>query len=432
MQTVKIIGGGLAGAEAAYQLAKRGKNVELYEMRPHVSTPVHKTGSLAELVCSNSLKSEEITTAAGLLKEEMRLLDSLVIKAAEECRVPSGSALAVDRALFSATVERLLSQWENIKIIREEADKIEDYTIVACGPLPSEKLTDAIKELTKEDKLYFYDAVAPIVAIDSVDMRYAFWGSRYNKGGADYLNCPMDKEQYTAFVSALRTAQRVQLKQFENSELFSACMPVEVLAEKGEDTLRFGPLRPVGITSADGTRGYAVVQLRREDNYLNLCNLVGFQTNLTFGEQERVFRMIPALAGAEFVRHGVMHRNTFINSPLLLDNGLRLRQNKNIYFAGQITGVEGYIESAASGLIAGINFARQLDNKDMFLPPDTTLTGSLLKFISSPQKDFQPMHASFSLLRELGYNTNKNERKKLLAQRAISELKDAIRSDSYA
>ncbi len=432
MQKIKIIGGGLAGTEAAYQLAKRGVSVELYEMRPQKFSPAHKSNGLAELVCSNSLKSTEITTSAGLLKAEMKLMDSLIIKAAEASSIPSGTALVVDRQAFSQTVEQLLQEFDNISIIRKEVEKIEDFTIVACGPLPSDGLVKAIKEITKAENLYFYDAVAPIVSLDSIDMRYAFWGSRYNKGKADYLNCLLDKEQYRIFVNELKNAKRVQLKEFENRDLFSACLPIEVLAQRGEDALRFGPLRPVGLAADDGRRGYAIVQLRKEDNFNKLCNLVGFQTNLTFPEQERVFRSIPALSSAEFVRYGVMHRNTFINSPLLLDNGLRLWHNKNIFFAGQITGVEGYIESALSGLLAGISFAAQLDNKDMFLPPETTLSGSLLRFISTKQKDFQPMHASFSLLPALDGKIAKNERKAAYAARALADLDKALRSSSYA
>jgi len=432
MQKIKVIGGGLAGAEAAYQLAKRGIFVELYEMRPQNRSPAHISNGLAELVCSNSLKSTEITTSAGLLKAEMKLMDSLIIKAAEASRVPSGSALAVDRQVFSQKVEQLLQEFSNIAIIREEVKEIQDFSIVACGPLPSKALVKSLEELTKTENLYFYDAVAPIVNLDSVNMQYAFWGSRYGKGEPDYLNCLLDKEQYLLFVNELKKAKRVQLKEFENHELFSACMPIEILAQRGEDTLRFGPLRPIGLTSIDGRRGYAVVQLRKEDNLNNLCNLVGFQTNLTFSEQERVFRLIPALNNAEFVRYGVMHRNTFINSPLLLDNGLRLWHNKNIYFAGQITGVEGYIESGLSGLLAGINFAAQLNNKDMFIPPDTTLSGSLLRFVSTRQKDFQPMHASFALLPALEGKVKKNERKAAYADRALHDLKEALRSNSYA
>ena len=432
MQKIKIIGGGLAGTEAAYQLAKRGVSVELYEMRPQKFSPAHKSNGLAELVCSNSLKSTEITTSAGLLKAEMKLMDSIIIKAAEASSIPSGTALAVDRQAFSQTVEQLLQEFDNISVIRKEVEKIEDFTIVACGPLPSDGLVKAIKEITKAENLYFYDAVAPIVSLDSIDMRYAFWGSRYNKGKADYLNCLLDKEQYRIFVNELKNAKRVQLKEFENRDLFSACLPIEVLAQRGEDALRFGPLRPVGLAADDGRRGYAIVQLRKEDNFNKLCNLVGFQTNLTFPEQERVFRSIPALSSAEFVRYGVMHRNTFINSPLLLDNGLRLWHNKNIFFAGQITGVEGYIESALSGLLAGISFAAQLDNKDMFLPPETTLSGSLLRFISTKQKDFQPMHASFSLLSALDGKVAKNERKAAYAARALADLDKALRSSSYA
>lgn len=434
MQRIKVIGGGLAGVEATYQLAKRGIKVDLYEMRPNTMTEAHKTSGLAELVCSNSLKSEDLANANGLLKEEMKLLDSFVLQMALKSKVASGGALSVDREKFSLNIENELQKFPNVTIIREEVSEISDYTIVASGPLTSEKLTKAIIDLTGKETLSFFDAVAPIIELDSVNKDLSYWASRYDKGDADYLNCPLDKETYIKFVEELIKAQRVNLRDFEKKDIFNACMPVELMAERGIDTLRFGPLKPVGLRHPKtGESHYAVVQLRKEDNFNQLCNLVGFQTNLKFGEQERIFKMIPALSKAKFVRYGVMHRNTFVNSPILLDNGNRLRQNENIYFAGQITGVEGYMESAMSGLIAGINFAMQLNNKDSLKLPPTTASGSLIKYISSIQKDFQPMHVNFSLIEPLEERVkSKHERKLKRSQRAIEDLKEALKRGNYA
>lgn len=420
---VKIIGGGLAGCEAAYQLLKRGFEVELYEMRPVRNTPAHKTEGLAELVCSNSLKSEDPTTSQGLLKKEMSLFGSLILECADVARVPAGGALAVDRQVFSDEVEKRLNQFDKFKLIREEVKDITDNTIVATGPLTSEKMSETIINLTGADKLYFYDAVAPIVTLESVDKDKSFWSARYGKGSDDYLNCPMNKEEYDTFYDALVNAETVILKDFEKREIFEGCMPVEVMAKRGVDALRYGPLRPVGIHGEDGSRYYAVVQLRKEDNYDSLVNLVGFQTNLTFGEQKKVFSLIPALHEAEFVRYGVMHRNTYINSPSVLDESFALRNNPSIFFAGQITGVEGYMESTMSGLIAGINMARRLSGKEVLKLPETTLCGSLSKYVSNCRSNFQPMHVSFALLPPLDGKVKKQDRKAKYSERALEDLK---------
>lgn len=420
---VKIIGGGLAGCEAAYQLLRKGYEVELYEMRPIKNTAAHKTEGLAELVCSNSLKSEDETTSQGLLKNEMKLFGSLILECAEVARVPAGGALAVDRNVFSQEIERRLNEFEGFKLIREEVKEIGDDVIVATGPLTSDALCENILKLTGADKLYFYDAVAPIVTLESVDTEKSFWSARYGKGSDDYLNCPMNKEEYDAFYNALVNAQTVILKDFEKREIFEGCMPVEVMAKRGVDALRFGPLRPVGIWGENGERYYAVVQLRKEDNYDSLVNLVGFQTNLTFGEQKKVFSMIPALHSAEFVRYGVMHRNTYINSPAVLNEDFSLKDNSSIFFAGQITGVEGYMESTMSGLIAGVNMARKLSGKATMSLPETSLMGSLSRYVSNCRSNFQPMHVSFALLPPLEGKTKKNERKAKYAERAICDLK---------
>ena len=423
---VKIVGGGLAGCEAAYQLLKRGYNVELYEMRPVRNTPAHKTEGLAELVCSNSLKSEDGTTSQGLLKNEMKLLGSLILECAEVARVPAGGALAVDREIFSREVERRLNEFEGFKLIREEVTEINDNVIIATGPLTSDALTENILRLTGADKLYFYDAVAPIVTLESVDKNKSFWSARYGKGSDDYLNCPMSKEEYDLFYNALVNAQTVLLKDFEKREIFEGCMPVEVMAKRGVDALRFGPLRPVGIHGENGEKYYAVVQLRKEDNYDSLVNLVGFQTNLTFPEQKKVFSLIPALHDAEFVRYGVMHRNTYINSPAVLDSSFALKEHPSIFFAGQITGVEGYMESTMSGLLAGINMARYIENKKPLSLPETTMCGSLSNYVATCRSNFQPMHVSFALLPPLDGKVKKHERKAKYAERAIEDLKQYI------
>ena len=424
---IKVVGGGLAGAEAAYQLLKRGYAVDMYEMRPNKTTPAHKTAGLAELVCSNSLKSLDVGTAQGALKEEMKLLDSIVLKCAMIAKVPAGGALAVDREIFSQEIEKILNSFDNFNVIREEVVEIEDDMIIATGPLTSDTLTQKIIEVTGSESLKFYDAVAPIISASSVDMSIAFKSARYEKGDPDYINCPMTKEEYYDFVKELTNAETVILKEFEKGDVFEACMPVEVMAKRGEDTLRFGPLRPVGIYDENGKRAYAVVQLRKEDNYDNLVNLVGFQTNLTFPEQKRVFTMIPGLKDAEFVRYGVMHRNTYINSPSCLDENFAIRNRKNLYFAGQLTGVEGYLESAMSGILAGINMACAIEGKDAFIPPEDTLSGSLVRYVTGMIGNFQPMHVIFALLPPLEEKIkNKSERKLAYAKRAINSMKNYI------
>lgn len=430
MNSVKIIGGGLAGCEAAYQLAKRGVSVFLYEMRPSRMTPAHKTDKLAELVCSNSLKSVDVNTAQGALKREMKLLDSLIIRAAEQAAVPAGGALAVDREKFSDYIERTLSEFDNIKIIREENAEIEENTIVATGPLSSDGITEALGRITGGKYLSFYDAVAPIVTGESVDKEKSFFAGRYGKGGEDYLNCPMNREEYYGFVENLVEADRVILRDFEKKDVFSACMPVEIMAGKGSDTLRFGPLRPVGLVDpVTGRRPFAAVQLRKEDEEGRLFNLVGFQTNLKFGEQKRVFSMIPALREAEFVRYGVMHRNTFVNAPEILGEGFELKNRPGVFIAGQLSGVEGYAESAMSGLMAGINAYRRLKNLDIKNPPRTTMSGGLMKYIITENKDFQPMHVGFPLTPEIETHVkDKQKRKEEYSLRAEKDFSEFVKN----
>lgn len=430
MQRVKIIGAGLAGSEAAYQLAKRGVGVVLYEMRPTVSTAAHKTGGFAELVCSNSLKSEDMATAQGALKREMKALDSLILRAAELSRVPAGGALAVDRERFSEVVERELSDFSNIEIVRDECTEIDDYTIVAAGPLASDGLCKELSKLTGKDFLNFYDAVAPIITAESVDFEKAFFAGRYGKGGEDYLNCPMEREEYYDFVDNLVKADKVILREFEKKDVFNACMPVEMMASKGADTLRFGPLRPVGLTNpVTGKRPFAAVQLRKEDAEGRLFNLVGFQTNLKFGEQKRVFSMIPALREAEFVRYGVMHRNTYIDAPKLLNSGFELKGKPTVFIAGQLSGVEGYAESAASGLLAGINAYKRLRGEEIKDPPVTTMLGGLMNFLISENNNFQPMHVGFPLTAELEIRIkDKQKRKEAYSERAEKDFAEFIKN----
>lgn len=420
MTKIKIIGGGLAGCEAAYQLAKRGVSVVLYEMRPKKTTPAHKTEGFAELVCSNSLKSTDVNTAQGALKREMKLCDSLIIRAGENASVPAGGALAVDRDKFSEYIGEVIKSFDNIEVVREECTEIDDYTIVASGPLTSEGLCKSLSEITGENYLNFYDAVAPIVTGESVDFSKAFFAGRYGKGGEDYLNCPLDREEYYDFVDNLVNAEKVVLHEFEKRDVFNACMPVEIMAGKGADTLRFGPLRPVGLTDPNtGRRPFAAVQLRKEDADGRLYNLVGFQTNLKFGEQKRVFSMIPALHDAEFVRYGVMHRNTFINAPKILGKGFELKNRPTVFIAGQLSGVEGYAESAMSGLFAGINAYKRLKGEEIVDPPETTLTGGLMKYIITDNKDFQPMHVGFPLMPDLEEKIrDKQKRKEAYSARA--------------
>ena len=444
---VRVIGGGLAGCEAAYQIAKRGIKVKLYEMKPSVFSPAHSNSDLAEIVCSNSFKSNSITNACGLLKEELRMLDSLLIKCADKTAVPAGQALAVDRDKFSKLVTEEIEKLENIEIVREEfvedIEKDDAITIIATGPLTSEKMEKQICKLTGEDKLYFYDAAAPIVEKSSIDMNIAFYGDRYSQekkkdesieewkerltkqeSDKSYINLPFTKEEYLDFYNALISAEVVNLHEFEKREIFEGCMPIEVMAKRGEDTIRFGPLKPVGFDDPrTGKRPYAIVQLRQDNESGTLYNLVGFQTNLKFGEQKRVFSMIPGLENAEFVKYGVMHRNTYINSPILLNSTFNLRNNSKIFFAGQITGVEGYVESIASGLSAGINAAKTYKNEERIVFPEETVLGALSKYISSPNKRFQPMNANFGILPSLEEKIrDKQERYKKQAEKSIQNI----------
>ncbi len=419
MKEIKIIGGGLAGTEAAYQIAKRGIKVKLYEMKPKKFSPAHSNENLAEIVCSNSLKSNSITNACGLLKEELRRLDSLLIKCADETKVPAGQALAVDREKFSKLVTQKIEENPNIELIHKEVEKIEgdDITIIATGPLTSEKLSEEIARITGKEKLFFYDAAAPIVLKDSINMEKAFTADRYGKGESDYINCPMTKEEYDKFYNELINAEIVNKHEFEKGNLFEGCMPIEEMARRGSQTLTFGPLKPVGFDK----KYYAVVQLRQDNKEDTMYNLVGFQTNLKFGEQARVFKLIPALENAEFVKYGVMHRNTYINSSELLDETYNLK-GTNIYFAGQISGVEGYVESIASGYVAAINAVQKMNNGNKIIFSDETIIGALAKYISTPNKDFQPMNANFGILNSDKKIKNKIERYEYLANRSLAHF----------
>jgi len=424
-QTIKVIGGGLAGCEASYQLAKRGYTVELYEMKPTNFSPAHNNKDLAEVVCSNSFKSMLLSTASGCLKAELELLDCLLLKVAKEFSVPAGSALAVDRELFSEAVTKELQKFKNIKIIREEVGYIDTNvpTIIATGPLTSKSLAEQISKLLDEKGLYFFDASAPIIEANSIDLSKTFATSRYQKGESDYINCPMDKETYYKFINELKSAKRVELHDFEDTSVFEGCMPIEVMAGRGEDTLRYGPLRPVGLLDNEGKRPFAVVQLRKENSAGELYNLVGFQTNLIFSEQKRVFSMIPALNSAEFVKYGVMHRNTYINAPKHLNSDFSMKKYPNIFFAGQISGVEGYVESIMSGLIAGISMANYLEQKPKICFNNLTITGALCNYISSENVDFQPMNANFGILEPLDFLIkDKQKRKEEYSNRAIKEM----------
>ena len=416
MEKVTVLGAGLAGSEAAWQLAKRGIPVRLVEMKPGKMTPAHKSEYFAELVCSNSLRSDELSNAVGLLKAEMRRMGSLIMEAADSNRVAAGGALAVDRVGFARTVTEKLEAQENIEIIRTEATEIPaGEVIVATGPLSSDAIAEKIAALCPDSDLHFYDAVAPIVTLESVDMESAFFASRYDKGTADYVNCPMDKDEYLAFVRELVSAKEAEVHGFDDAGVFEGCMPVEVMARRGVDTLRYGPLKPVGLRDPrTGKENYAVVQLRRDNADGTLYNLVGFQTHLTWGEQRRVFSMIPALRNAEFVRYGVMHRNTYLNSPQLLDRYYRLRSDPRISFAGQMTGVEGYVESAASGMLVGIETAARVLGLPPVDFPQETAIGALGLYISGGSVgDFQPMNINFGIISPLGYRVkgkrNKNE-----------------------
>lgn len=433
MNKANVIGAGLAGCEAAYQLAKRGIFVNLYEMKPVVKSPAHKSDLFAELVCSNSLKALRIASAAGMLKEEMRMLDSLLMKCADATSVPAGGALAVDRGLFSKAVTENIRKNPLISVITEEVGDInfEVPTVIATGPLTSHSLSSKLEEKFGES-LSFFDAAAPIVKSDSVNMEYAFTASRYGKGGEDdYINCPMNKDEYEHFYSELVTAERAELHDFDvnNPKVYEGCMPVEVMAKRGEDTLRFGPMKPVGLTDPKtGHRPWAVLQLRKENKNGTMYNLVGFQTNLKFGEQKRVFGLIPALKDCEFCRYGVMHRNTFINSPKLLNNTWNLKDKSDLFFAGQLTGVEGYMESASSGLLAGINCARHILGKTLITLPETSMIGALSRYISDVSVvKFQPMGANFGILPELENRPrDKKQRAEAYSSRGLDELKNMI------
>ena len=452
---INVIGGGLAGTEAAYQIAKRGIKVKLYEMKPNKYSPAHANQNLAEIVCSNSFKSNLHTNACGLLKEELRAMDSLLIRIADNTAVPAGQALAVDREIFAKKVTEAIKSNPNIEVINEEIVDLEKLmedaiTIVATGPLTADELANNISKITAQDKLYFYDAAAPIVTKDSINFDIAFWGDRYEqerekdeeieawkerlkntKEKQNYINLPMNKEEYENFYKNLIDAEVVELHHFEKREIFEGCMPIEIMAKRGEDTLRFGPLKPVGFTDPrTGKRPYALVQLRQDDTEGNIFNLVGFQTNLKYGEQKRVFSMIPGLENAEFVKYGVMHRNTFIDSSHLLTNTYKMKNIKNLYFAGQITGVEGYVESISSGLMAGINAANEFNGKKEFILPIETMTGALANYISTPNEKFQPMNANFGIVPGLEKRVkDKKEKYTILADRGLNKLKEQIQKE---
>ena len=422
-----VLGGGLAGCEAAWQAAERGVQVALYEMRPQRPTAAHKTDQLAELVCSNSLGSSEITNAAGILKEEMRRLGSLVVRVADTCTVPAGTALAVDRVEFAARITKEISTHPNITVIREEVTTIPEQgpVIIATGPLTSDALAESLKTLTRAERLYFFDAISPIVDGETIDRSIAFGASRYNKGGADYLNCPMSRAEYDAFYDALVAAEKVPVREFEKTPYFEGCMPIEVQADRGRQTLLFGPMKPVGLVDPrTGARPHAVVQLRPEDVHGQAYNMVGFQTKLKWPEQKRVFRMIPGLERAEFLRLGSLHRNTFINAPLLVRETLQFRQESRIFFAGQIVGVEGYTESAGMGLLAGMNAARLIQHQPLLIPPPTTTLGTLITYLTkSDPRTFQPMNVNLGLFPPLPTRIVQREvRRQKIVDRALNDL----------
>ncbi len=456
--SIKVIGAGLAGCEAAWQLANRGIKVKLYEMKPNKMTPAHKTTTFAELVCSNSFRADGIHNAVGVLKEEMRVLGSIIMECADATRVPAGGALAVDRDKFSQMVTEKITSHPNIEVICEEISEIntDEYTIIAAGPLASDDITESIQKLTGGEGLHFFDAAAPIVSFESIDMTKAFKAARWGKGGDDYINCPMTKDEYIEFRNALVSAECAEVHEgVENPKVFEGCMPIEVMASRGEDTMRFGPLKPVGISlppqkpsprgtgfplggschevTDEGCRmrcntPYAVVQLRQDNASASMYNIVGFQTHLKFGEQKRVFGMIPGLENAEFVRYGVMHRNTYIKSPKLLTANYNMKEFPKIYFAGQITGVEGYIESASSGMWAGISAAHQLSDKPMPYLSAKTAMGALANYVSNPAvEDFQPMNVNFGIFEDLGMRIkDKKQKAEAFAKRSEAEIKEFV------
>lgn len=429
MKIVNIIGAGLAGSEAAWQLAKRGFSVRLYEMRPVKMTPAHKSDQFAELVCSNSLRSNALTNAVGVLKEEMRHLDSLIMKIADSHQVPAGSALAVDRESFSKSITDILCHHPNIEVIHEEVTEIPaGPTIIATGPLTSDALSKSIQDLLKEDTFYFYDAAAPIIEKDSIDFEKAYYKSRYDKGEASYINCPMSKEEFDAFYEKLIHADMVPLKHFEDEKYFEGCMPFEEMARRGQKTLLFGPMKPVGLEKPDGTRPYAVVQLRQDNAAASLYNIVGFQTHLTWPAQREVLRMIPGLENCNIIRYGVMHRNTYICSPRVLKPTYQYVDRDDLFFCGQMCGVEGYVESAASGLYAAINMARVLNDQEPFVLEPTCMMGAMSHYITTTHpKYFQPMNANFGIMR-LDVNVKKKERKEAYAPQALAVI-DTIKDE---
>ena len=430
--SVTIIGAGLAGSEAAYQLAKRAVKVKLYEMKPKKFSPAHKNNNFAELVCSNSLKAKEITTSSGLLKKEMEMLDSLIIKSAYKTAVSAGGALAVDREKFSEEITNVLKSFENIEIINEEVTKIpeNEIVIIATGPLSSDEIIKDLQSKINSEYLYFFDASSPIVTAESINMDIAFVGDRYGKGNGDYINCPMNKQEYLNFYNELIKAESVKLHDFENKKVFEGCMPVEVMAKRGEDSIRFGPLKPVGLANPHkDEKPYAVVQLRKEDNDNRLYNLVGFQTNLIFPEQKRVFSMIPGLENADFVRYGVMHRNSYVNAPTVLTNTFALKEDKNIYIAGQLSGVEGYLESTASGLIAALNVYQMINNKKPFILSPKTMIGAIINYIiNASPVGFQPMNSNYGIIEPLDVRVKDDKLKKqMYADRSLQELERVIK-----
>ncbi len=431
MKTVTVLGAGLAGSECAWQLAKRGINVKLIEMKPVKMTPAHTSPNFAELVCSNSLRSDELTNAVGLLKAEMRAMGSLIMESADANKVAAGGALAVDREGFSKYITDKLKNLPNVEVVSAEATEIpEGEVVIATGPLSSDAIADKIAALCPDSDLHFYDAVAPIVTLESVDMDSAFFASRYDKGTADYVNCPMDKDEYLAFVEELIHAKEAEVHGFDDGGVFEGCMPVEVMARRGVDTLRYGPLKPVGlIDPRTGRENYAVVQLRRDNADGTIYNIVGFQTHLTWGEQKRVFSMIPALKNAEFVRYGVMHRNTYLNSPKLLDRYYRLRTDGRISFAGQMTGVEGYVESAASGMLVGIETAARVLGMEPVDFPQETAIGALSLYVSGGSVgDFQPMNVNFGIISPLGCRVKGKRNKNAEISKRSLEIIESLKA----
>ena len=426
---VRVIGAGLAGSEAAWQLAKRGAKVDLYEMRPQKMTPAHKTENFGELVCSNSLRANNITNAVGLLKEEMRMLDSIIIKCADATQVPAGGALAVDRDKFSEMITETIKNHPNINVIGEELPTIpkgDVPVIVATGPLTSDALSQDIRNYTKQDGLYFYDAAAPIIEKDSIDMEKVYLKSRYDKGEAAYLNCPMTKDEFFNFYNELINAEAAPLKDFEKEIYFEGCMPFEEMAKRGEKTLLFGPMKPVGLEDPKtDKRPYAVVQLRQDNSEGTLYNIVGFQTHLKWGEQKRIINMIPGLENANIVRYGVMHRNTYLNSPQLLEKTYKLKDEKNIYFAGQMTGVEGYVESAASGIVAALNALYNTEDKEIVFPTETMIGAMANYIVDNTSKNFQPMNANFGIIKPLPERIkDKKEKYERYAKRSLEMLEN--------